>query len=217
MSLADDPNWFQRGYYRRVEVALVIAAVVHAGVFWLAPPYVPSPYKLASPSLRLVSAEIAAGGEANPAPARVPPLEATRGERSGGAPVVTEQLRLPPPASPAAPGAGAAGVGFGVGESEPPVFYAFDSPPKPTRRVEPDYPPMAMELGAQGTVVVNANVDERGRVVRAWVAQSTAPEILVQTALDAVYQFEFAPGSAHGIPVKCTVAIPFSFSLKQHL
>ncbi|HYQ96093.1 MAG TPA: TonB family protein, partial [Candidatus Eisenbacteria bacterium] len=67
------------------------------------------------------------------------------------------------------------------------------------------------------SVVLNANVDERGRVIRVWVAQSTAPEILVEAAIDALYRFQFAPGSQQGIPVKCTVAVPFNFRLNVHL
>jgi protein TonB len=81
--------------------------------------------------------------------------------------------------------------------------------------VEPDYPLAARIVGAEGTVVINANIDETGRILRAWVAQSTAPESLVEAALDAIYQFQFLPGKQGPIPVKCTVAIPFRFSLKK--
>jgi protein TonB len=83
--------------------------------------------------------------------------------------------------------------------------------------VVPDYPASAKAQGAQGTVILNANINEQGRIMRVWVVRSTAPEILIQAAIDAIYQFEFSPGSGHGHPVKCTVAVPFDFRLTMSL
>lgn len=216
MSLADDPRRFQRGYYRRVEIALVAAAVAHVAVFWAAPPYVPRPYKLSSLPLRLVTSVIAGDAQVSETAPSVPGSVPIARERS--TPVATEQLQVV--AQPAASSGRVQVALEGIsseGESGPPVFYAFDSPPRITRRVYPEYAASARAQGAEGTVVVNANVDERGHIMRAWIAQARAPEALVRAALDAVYQFEFQPGSAHGFPVKCTVAIPFSFSLNSHL
>ena len=237
MSSADDSRRSRHGYYRRVELAIVAAAALHAVVFVLAPPYVPRPYRLYSPPLRLVSAASdgrGLGGTAGLVAPQSPAAEASRALRP--AVVVTEQLQLAPSLPPsrgtsqtARPdgtvsgaggtgGSGGAGGAAGIADGvEPPVFYAFDSPPKLTRRVEPEYPAAARAQGLSGTVIVNANVDEHGRIMRVWVVQSTAPEMLIQAAIDAVYQFEFSPGSERGIPVKCTVAIPFTFSLNQSL
>jgi protein TonB len=85
------------------------------------------------------------------------------------------------------------------------------------RSVVPEYPAIAKLREAEGTVVLNANVDERGRVIRVWVAQATATEALIQAAVDAMYRFQFSPGSQQGVPVKCTVAVPFNFRLNLHL
>ena len=115
-------------------------------------------------------------------------------------------------------GDGSGGAGGGGGEPEgPPVFYAYDSPPRALKRFEPVYPPEARAQGLEGAVVVNLNIDERGRIMRAWVAQAAAPEILIDAALEAAYHFEFVPGSQRGVPVKCTVAIPFEFRLRRTL
>jgi len=201
-------------------MAIVLALGVHVAVFTLAPPYVPRPYQLREPPLRLVSAvEMGTGEAESAAPPPTGPVAAPRLPS-----VVTEQLELsaPPALSPTSArserGASPPFVpGGGQADAAPPVFYAFDTPPRATRRVEPEYPASAKIQGAQGTVIVNANIDEQGRIMRVWVVQSTAPEILIQAALDAIYQFEFSPGSAHGYPVKCTVAVPFDFRLNQHL
>ena len=222
MSLAEDPRRFQRGYYRRVEIALLVAAIAHAAVLWTAPPYVPRPYTLPSaPPLRLVVAAIAGDADvsADATSAAATPSAPTpkAALREIATPVVAEQLNLV--AAPASPSSRAAAGSQGIsaeGESGPPVFYAFDNPPRITRRVYPEYTAAAKAQGAEGTVVVNANVDEHGRIMRAWIARASAPEVLVQAALDAAYKFEFLPGSASGFPVKCTVAIPFSFSLTFH-
>ncbi|MBI4365152.1 MAG: TonB family protein [Candidatus Latescibacteria bacterium] len=224
MSLADEARPLHRGYYRRVEVAFVLALAFHAGVFAVAPPYVPRPYRLREPPLKLVSASVVGTGEAE---APSPPAAAAPTVASRAGAFITEQLEpaasvQTPPSGPRAShpeGGGSAGSGpqSDAGEVAPPVFYAFDTPPRTTRRVVPEYPASARAHGAEGTVVLNVNIDERGRIMRVWVAQSSAPERLIQAAIDAIYQFEFSPGSEHGHPVKCTVAVPFNFSLNTSM
>ncbi len=230
-----DPRRLERSYYRRVEVSILIALAIHAAAMVLAPPYVPRPYKLDERPLRLV---LAAGGggtaemAARAAHSDAPPT-AARPILRPTSPRLTRELRytpepiqsLPPAASSGSQGSsdragqGAPGVAGEAGsyESAPEVYYAFDLPPRVIRSVVPEYPAAAKSQGGQGAVVLNANVDERGRVRRVWVVQATAPEILIQAATDALYRFEFAPGSARGIPVKCTVAVPFNFRLNVHL
>ena len=151
--------------------------------------------------------------------------------------IVTEQFRVSSKAEPATSipalargetgsrdtrstaggGNGGGAAGEGAGDEAPPVFYEFDSPPRVLRSVVPEYPAVAKLREAEGTVVLNANVDEHGRVIRVWVAQATATEALIQAAVDAMYRFQFSPGSQQGVPVKCTVAVPFNFRLNVHL
>jgi protein TonB len=211
------------GYYRRLELGIAAAFGLHLLVFLVAPPYVPRPFRLRpEPPLRLVQPGLATGMSSAPAArsaARAAPeprqaavrseqLEPTSSKRAGAS--------VAAPGVSTGPGTGGSAGWAGGGEEEiPPVFYAYDTPPRATRRVEPDYPLAARIVGAEGTVVINANIDETGRILRAWVAQSTAPESLVEAALDAIYQFQFLPGKQGPIPVKCTVAIPFRFSLKK--
>ena len=49
-------GWEQSRYYRRMELAIVLALAIHAAGILLAPPYVARPYKLDSSPLRLVAA-----------------------------------------------------------------------------------------------------------------------------------------------------------------
>jgi protein TonB len=228
----------ERSYGRRIEIALLAAVLVHAGAFVVAPPYVARPYRLESTPLRLV----ASGGfglapSSGAAISGALPPSAPLPAIAPAPAVVTEQMRVEPsdarltPKAASAPerGNGAAGPGVeggtGLGEpgdggtdgDAPPVFYAFDSPPVVVGRAEPEYPVAARLAGAEGLVVLNANVDARGRVMRVWVARATAPEALVESAIDAMYRFRFTPGSQQGIPVPCTVAVPFNFRLNLRI
>jgi protein TonB len=235
--LLHDHRPLERSYYRRVQLAILVAAGIHVVVLLAAPPYVPSPYRLQTTPLRLVTAlGPGVGFGTGGGPSEVRPVASEPAARAH-APVLTEQLRfsaehvprmeshvtpsgqMVPEGVPGAAG-GSAGLGSG-GEGEldasPSVFYAFDTPPRMVERVVPEYPAVAKAQGSEGTVVLNANVDERGRVLQVWVARATAPEILIEAAVDALYRSRFAPGSQQGIPVKCTVAVPFNFRLNVHL
>jgi TonB family protein len=226
----------ERSYHRRLELAILAALAIHGAAIVVVPPYVPRPYKLNEHPLRLVGAGFAGVGRmgasqsASSAPSdQAQPSASPAPFAFRSRTIVTEQVQVPPRAEPAGipqeagsrGGAGGSGGGDGSGEGAgdetPPVFYAFDSPPTVIRRVVPDYPKLAKLQQAEGTVVLNANVDEHGRVIRVWVAQAAAAEVLIQAAIDAMYGFQFSPGSQQGIPVKCTVAVPFNFRLNLHL
>ncbi|MGE5175679.1 MAG: energy transducer TonB [Hyphomicrobiales bacterium] len=212
---------YRRRYYRRVATAMGVAATLHVAAFVLSPAYAPHPPAMRPTPLRLVRlASLASPALAAPAeaPAAVTPLgpRPIRPDAPAAAPIVTEAAASVGVKSGGAPASIPSAAGAIEGEdAAPPVFYQYDKAPRVIRRVEPDYPPEARLRGEEGTVVVNANIDERGHVIRAWVVAKNASEALVNAVIDAVYQFEFTPGEERGIPVRCTVAIPFSFSLKR--
>lgn len=204
--------------------AIATALVLHAGVFAVAPPYRPKPFRMKTDLIRLVDAVIPAldNGVAPAAPVGIGPVTPPRERVVADIPVRTSNAAAElPPSNPAmsstASGQGARTAGAGESDEAPPVFYSYDRAPQVVRRVEPEYPAAARDVGAEGTVVVNLNIDERGRIFRAWVAAANANEVLINAALDAAYEFEFAPGTQRDIPVKCTVAIPFQFTLRRTL
>jgi len=213
-------------YYRDMRNAIAAAMVLHAAVFIVAPPYRPKPFQMKADFIRVVNAVVPTLDQGTAAAQPAGPVAPPRERVVADLPVRTSNAAAElPPSSPApgAPGAGQ-GSGGGVGtagvgatDEAPPVFYSYDRAPAVTRRVEPAYPPAARDMGAEGTVVVNLNIDERGKILRAWVAAANANEILVNAALDAAYEFEFAPGTQRDVPVKCTVAIPFQFTLRRTL
>lgn len=237
MSALDRRHPSQRLYYRNVRIAMTIAAVAHAAVFaFVAVPF-GTPRTVASEVLRVVEApglRLAGAGGATGAPvgtagapyaAAVRPIEPFRAVDD---PVRTVSAAETAPSEgdqpTVRPGGGSGGAGSGNGggsvaeyDDGNEVFYAYDTAPRVLRRAEPDYPQAARAAGLDGTVVINMNIDDRGRVLRAWVAQASAADVLVAAALDAAYQFEFEPGTWRGEPVRCTVAIPFEFHLNHSM
>jgi TonB family protein len=64
-------------------------------------------------------------------------------------------------------------------------------------RVTPLYPRTALAMHLNGSVIVECIIDKTGHVREARVVSSTSP-LFNQTAIDAVLQWQFAPGSLHG-------------------
>lgn len=103
------------------------------------------------------------------------------------------------------------GVPHGVGVDGPPstatVAPATPDVPLPVggdvkapvviRRVQPVYPKLAINARMNGMVIVECVIDKTGRVREARVLRSTSP-MFDQSALDAVQQWQFTPGSLHG-------------------
>lgn len=77
---------------------------------------------------------------------------------------------------------------------------------------QPEYPPIAAQAKASGTVVVQVLVDETGNVISAH-AMSGHP-LLQAAAVAAARQAKFAPTSLMGEPVKVTGVLTYSFGPK---
>jgi TonB family protein len=75
--------------------------------------------------------------------------------------------------------------------------------------VKPTYPPLARHLRTQGTVVLDAGIDETGRVVDVRVLQSIG--LFDRAAIDAVRRWRYAPAVVNGraVPVVLTVTVAF--------
>jgi TonB family protein len=77
-------------------------------------------------------------------------------------------------------------------------------------RVEPRYPPEAAKARIAGIVIIEAIIDEEGRVTDAQVLKPL-PFGLDQAALDAVKQWRFRPGTLHGEPVPVIFSVTVNF------
>jgi protein TonB len=86
-------------------------------------------------------------------------------------------------------------------------------PPRQIHRVEPAYPPLARQTHTQGTVVIEAILDESGNVVEMKVVSGHG--LLIQAALDAVRQWKYEPTYLNEQPVAVQMYINVTFALAQ--
>jgi TonB family protein len=115
----------------------------------------------------------------------------------------------PPPPPPPPPGAPPASeMKWVYGEAD--YTVVIGRRPVKTREVRPIYPPMAISGGIEGTVILEATVDRRGRVAEVKVVESLP--LLTQSTIDAVRQWEFDPGS---LAVDASTVISVSATFKK--
>ncbi len=74
------------------------------------------------------------------------------------------------------------------------------------------YPQLALRAGLEGTVFVQAYVDERGRVQKTEVIRGLGVG-LDEAAQRAVEKLKFIPGRQRGKPRKVLVSIPVKFRI----
>jgi protein TonB len=80
-------------------------------------------------------------------------------------------------------------------------------------RIEPRYPPLAVQTRKEGTVLLHAIISADGRITALEVV-SGAP-LLVQAAIDAVRQWRYRPTYLSGEPVEVETSITVIFRLGQ--
>jgi protein TonB len=79
--------------------------------------------------------------------------------------------------------------------------------------VRPVYPEIARSARVEGTVILEAVLDRRGRVNQVRVTK--ASPLLDQAAVDAVRQWQYSPSTLHGQPVEVLMTITVTFTLQQ--
>ncbi|HVS00207.1 MAG TPA: TonB family protein [Thermoanaerobaculia bacterium] len=84
--------------------------------------------------------------------------------------------------------------------------------PEVIHRVDPRYTEPARKSRLQGTVVVQAVIDEQGLVTQVKVVKAL-PMGLDQSAAEAVRQWRFKPATLHGRPVKVYYSLTINFQL----
>jgi protein TonB len=92
----------------------------------------------------------------------------------------------------------------------PPLITAarFRRPPLP-----PDYPPRAVELDLNGTVLIRALLDPAGDPREVRVHRSSGHAVLDHAAVAAVSRWAFEPASRDGQRIPAWVEVPVHFRL----
>ena len=88
----------------------------------------------------------------------------------------------------------------------------LDKTPQATVRMPPTYPSAMRNDGIEGVVLVEFDVDVKGRVVGARVREST-DRAFEEPTLRAVLNWRFEPGLSQGRPVPFRMVIPVNFTL----
>lgn len=80
-------------------------------------------------------------------------------------------------------------------------------------KVEPQYPPIAKQLGVAGSVIVKAYISRDGLITRTVV--ESGPPLLVKAALDAVRQWRYRPYYLNHEPIEVETEITVNFVLQR--
>ena len=114
----------------------------------------------------------------------------------------------PPPPPPSIPGRESR-IGLRPFYGETSYTARAGVTPQRTREVRPVYPPIAISYDLRGNVILEATINEQGRVVDARVVRSIP--VLDQATIDAVRQWEFRPTYVNGSPAPVVISVTATF------
>jgi periplasmic protein TonB len=77
------------------------------------------------------------------------------------------------------------------------------------KRVQPQYPPAALAIHAQGAVLIEATVNKEGNVINPKVLKGDP--VLARAAVEAVRQWRYKPYYLDGDPVEIQTQITINF------
>ncbi|MGC8491621.1 MAG: energy transducer TonB [Syntrophobacteraceae bacterium] len=175
--------------------------------------------RVPAPSLKHFSKpvhhRIAATGEPPDAPAAAPSADSlAEGVSASGAGAGVSSSSAGGGSLSGSGGGAGGGPGLGTGSGGN-GFGKVDKPPVPIKRVEPEYPDEARQLGISGRVVLKFLVESDGRVSRASVLSARPVGVFNRSALAAIVEWRFKPGLYRGKPVAAWVELPVSFHLSR--
>jgi len=94
-----------------------------------------------------------------------------------------------------------------------PLRHSIVEPPRLIKRVEPQYPHVAIKAHVYGIVIVHAVTDVFGRVVKARAISGNP--LLKTAALQAVKQWVYEPYIINGVPKPVAFTVSITFKLQR--
>jgi protein TonB len=99
-------------------------------------------------------------------------------------------------------------------------FIAYDDPPMPIGGYGAIYenivyPKIAQMAGTEGKVIIQAFIDDKGRVQEMNVLEGIADSGLNEAAMAAIKKTRFKPAQHRNQPVGVYISIPVNFKLKE--
>jgi periplasmic protein TonB len=164
----------------RIVKALVAATALHVFLLWgRLPGWGAEPMRVDAPQ-QMMKVQFLRPPPPPSAPPQPPEPERKKIARPDATPDEPEPVTAPPAPPPPEP--------------EGPIRVAAGQGPGLIKRVEPIYPPIARAARIEGVVVLDAVILKDGSVDRIQVLKS-ANSILEKSAVDALKQWRFTPGS----------------------
>ena len=150
------------------------------------------------------------------APASSTPTRSARAENNAAAPVLNAPAaaaeNVLPPATRAKAPAAPAPAAPATSVSEAPLENGL-KPGELLRRIDPVYPQEALQQKVEGTVRIFAVIDAQGNVTKA--EPLSGPQMLTQSAVDAVLQWHYSPTLLNGQAVETQRQITVDFRLSK--
>ncbi len=94
-------------------------------------------------------------------------------------------------------------------------FIPYDDPPVARTPINPIYPEIAQEAGIEGTVIVQAFINDKGIVEETIILKGVPNTGLDEAAAKAIMQTRFRPAKQRDRPVGVWISIPVHFTLKN--
>jgi protein TonB len=85
--------------------------------------------------------------------------------------------------------------------------------PRLLQRVDPVYPALAKQTHLQGSVVIDAIIDEHGNIIEMKIV--SGPPLLIQAAMDAVKRWKYEPTYLNDEPVPVQLNVTVTFRLNE--
>jgi protein TonB len=100
-----------------------------------------------------------------------------------------------------------------------PMFVPYDEPPEPIGGYQAIqkkliYPEIAKKAGVEGRVMIWAQIDEKGNVIRTKIMKSLGPNGCDEAAALAISSVKWKPAMQRDKPVKVWIAVPVDFQLR---
>jgi periplasmic protein TonB len=177
------------------------------------PPPQPHPQPAPQPTAAPVQPEVVP--DRLPAPTTPAPVDVTPGPVTDGPQTPTSGDGDGPGIGPG-PSVGPPGPSVvpTVEESVPLVLTAEMSKPVPLHPILPRYTEVARRAGTQGTVIVEAIIDEKGNATNVRILRGL-PMGLDRSAVEAIQQTRFKPAMIGSRPVKVYYNLTVTFTIQR--
>lgn len=90
-----------------------------------------------------------------------------------------------------------------------------NSRPQLAKQSTIQYPPLARNMGIEGSVRVRVEIDEGGCVIAATVLGTSASEMLDQAAVRRAFEMEWVPAEVDGKAARYAAILPVNFGLSE--